>query len=452
MSNQDSPRFFDGFFCFLEHHPDLAKLKLFKRFGSVHTVLRLLSGVVVIWLFLPRTGSTANIVHRAFCNDVWSHASRWDKVKNVADMLIWLSALPVVVSVMTWRCGKQVKREAGVSITSQILTQLKLAFRFAVPSPWYYMFEFHRLDNRRRAAEYLYVFELKHNIYHRLRRRWTSQATLNTLSDKALFSQECERHGLAVIPTLATADHGRVNIFHGAGVLPARDLFFKPRRGAGGRGASRWYYFDSGEYRASSGVTCHEAVLREKLCENSCRRAYIVRPLVTNHEALKPINCGSLSTVRVMTCLDETGAIVITHTILRMARSPYASVDNFHQGGIAAPIDLKTGRVGQATDNGCNPDSQWHRVHPETGAAIEGLQLPFWPQVLELARQAHAVFSDLILAGWDIAILANGPCLVEGNKGPDLDVIQRLHRAPAGNGQIGRTLAFYLPQEIKRCL
>jgi hypothetical protein len=46
--------------------------------------------------------------------------------------------------------------------------------------------------------------------------------------------------------------------------------------------------------------------------------------------------------------------------------------------------------------------------------------------------------------GWDIAVLEDGPCVIEGNRGPDIDIHQRTCRGPIGNGRFGELLAFNL--------
>ena len=51
-----------------------------------------------------------------------------------------------------------------------------------------------------------------------------------------------------------------------------------------------------------------------------------------------------------------------------------------------------------------------------------------WSDVLEIARSAHAAFADQVVVGWDVAVLESGPQMIEGNKSPDLDIIQRTQR------------------------
>jgi hypothetical protein len=69
-----------------------------------------------------------------------------------------------------------------------------------------------------------------------------------------------------------------------------------------------------------------------------------------------------------------------------------------------------------------------------------------WDQVRDLVRRAHSVFGDWVVIGWDVAILADGPSLVEGNHGPDIDLIQRPLQMPFGNSRLGELIAFHLDQ------
>jgi hypothetical protein len=127
-----------------------------------------------------------------------------------------------------------------------------------------------------------------------------------------------------------------------------------------------------------------------------------------------------------------------------MAQGRNHVVDNFHAGGLAARVDLASGVLGRATDLGVLPTAGWRETHPNSGARITGRRLPLWAETLALVERAHAAFSDRILIGWDVGILADGPELVEGNGAPDLDIIQRTHREPVGNARLGELLAFHL--------
>ena len=72
-----------------------------------------------------------------------------------------------------------------------------------------------------------------------------------------------------------------------------------------------------------------------------------------------------------------------------------------------------------------------------------------WQETIDLAVRAHRIFPDYVLIGWDIAIVEDGPCVIEGNRGPDVDIHQRTSRAPIGDGRFGELLAFNLERKAR---
>jgi hypothetical protein len=67
-----------------------------------------------------------------------------------------------------------------------------------------------------------------------------------------------------------------------------------------------------------------------------------------------------------------------------------------------------------------------------------------WNELCDLVHRAHSAFDDWVVIGWDVAITAEGPRLVEGNSGPDIDLIQRPLRMAFGDTRLGELLAFHL--------
>ena len=414
-----------------------------------NTLVKALSGAAVLWTFLGDDGSTAAAIHRAFQRSAWEEVGPGERFTLLLGFLLWLPMTPVLSMLYTRRCGSRVRRDTGKGLLRQVREQLALAGRRAIPPPWYYMFELYEEERRPRSLEYLYRFETKAALYDILREHLTDPGTSTALSDKAAFAERCRRHDLPSVPALARAREGRITRLDGGTTgLPHCDLFFKPLRGAGGRGASSWSWNGDGSYRGGDGMVLDEAALTAWLEELSQGEEYVVRARVSNHPDLADLAGTALSTVRVLTCLDENGRPQVTHAMLRMASSADVVVDNFHAGGIAAAVALDSGILGPASDMGLRDESRWWDVHPVSGAPIRGRVVPHWDQVPELARRAHAAFPDQIAIGWDIGICEQGPLLVEGNKSPDLDIIQRIGREPVGNSRFGELLLFHVGRAL----
>jgi hypothetical protein len=86
-----------------------------------------------------------------------------------------------------------------------------------------------------------------------------------------------------------------------------------------------------------------------------------------------------------------------------------ATVDNFHFGGMIAPVDLATGRLGSGLRREGRLLAEIAH-HPDTGVAIEDHQLPLWDAVTSLVRRAHDAARGMPAIGWDVAINLAARC------------------------------------------
>jgi hypothetical protein len=418
------------------------------------------SGAVLVWGLLPDDGSPSTFIHKCFSREGWAESDRQGRLELCAGVLAWPLVMPAVVGFFTWRNGAWVKRKTGKGIFRQIGEQFALAATHSLLPPWYYIFELYEDDKRRRAGEYLNRFETKRFLYPFLRAHngglpVPAQRSTECLSDKALFAERCAAHGLPAVPAIMVLEQGAVvRRADGATRLPEVDLFVKLLRGTGGRGAQRWEYQGAGCYRDQHATVLDGGALIERLQAETraSGRGCVILPRLVNHPQIADLSNGALATVRAVTCRNERGEFEVTNASLRMAQGRRSIVDNFHAGGIVAKVDLSSGRVGPATDGAMalGPGRGWCDTHPDTGAAITGRTLPYWRETLALASRAHTeAFADHVVIGWDIGIVADGPCLIEGNKGPDLDLVQKSHREPLGNARLGELLAFNLRRTIE---
>lgn len=138
----------------------------------------------------------------------------------------------------------------------------------------------------------------------------------------------------------------------------------------------------------------------------------MIEEYVVQHPALQELSNSGLNTVRIFSQLDATGQVHWLGARLRITvNSP---VDNMAAGNLAAPIDLDTGIV-----NGPAVYSDITKleasVHPITGVDITGFAIPDWAETLELVRKAAKSLPQNRSIGWDVAITATGPELIEGN-------------------------------------
>ena len=148
---------------------------------------------------------------------------------------------------------------------------------------------------------------------------------------------------------------------------------------------------------------------------------YVVEPVLENHPDIKKVNPDCLNTIKVTTLFLNDGP-EIQSAIIRFGNR--SIVDNVHSGGIAAGINLETGRIEtEAIDR----HFKRYQNHPVTNEPILGSSIPMWTEVKQLAEQAASVTPEIRYASWDIAVTPLGPVLIEGNWDAEFKADQMLY-------------------------
>ena len=181
----------------------------------------------------------------------------------------------------------------------------------------------------------------------------------------------------------------------------------KPYDGLGGRDVEKVHAKDIEDLRAY-----HEHCIANRL---------FLEELVVQHEGMNALCPASVNTIRMMTFNDHGNPRMLWMG-LRIGNGVNA-VDNFHAQGLAASIDMETGKlVGNALDK----DNKEFTHHPTTGTRIDGFQIPCFEEAKALALKAAAQSDKILVVGWDVAISENGPVIIEGNRRPGFDMVQVL--------------------------
>lgn len=153
---------------------------------------------------------------------------------------------------------------------------------------------------------------------------------------------------------------------------------------------------------------------------NYCKNNRIfLEEVVKQNKELNKLCETSCNTIRIMT-FNNNGKPEILWAGLRIGNG-VNSVDNFHAGGMATEIDLKTGKLLRpALDKDLNEFTH----HPKTNIKIEGFQIPYFKEVKEMVKEAALESDKILVVGWDVAITDEGPLIIEGNRRPGFDVVQ----------------------------
>ncbi len=347
----------------------------------------------------------------------------------------------VLMALWFWaRSGMAVRRHGGRSLRAQWVDLLYLGLRERIDPISYYLYELYLPQRRAQAAHYLTRYNTKNGLFAALNRMPPAAYPQRTeLTDKLRFADWCERLGIRSPPVLLAIGGDAVPTEPDPARLDG-DLFVKPRHGSGARGTRLYRRFAPLRYLASDGTALSLAQLLAVLHTQGEKCALVVQRRLRNHPTLTDLAGESLLVVRVMTCLDAHGRPQITDAMLRVLAKLEPGWRRGADDEWVAAVDVDTGILGQMTGDVPETCTAWHDTHPITDAAVTGRRLPHWPALRALALAAHHGFRDRTIIGWDIAITADGPLIVEGNPNPDVLLIQRVQRAPLGLRPLGGLL------------
>lgn len=103
--------------------------------------------------------------------------------------------------------------------------------------------------------------------------------------------------------------------------------------------------------------------------------------------------------------------------MLRLPTQKSGGRGNLHQGAVGCGIHLKTGRLKAAIQS-----NSYIEEHPNTGASLLDLSLPFWDETLKLATRCSHL-AEIKYLGVDIVIHPEkGPMILEANARPGLSI------------------------------
>lgn len=351
--------------------------------------------------------------------------------------------------------GPTIAAEYGVSPQRQLLDQYLFRLRYDVMPADYYQLRLFLPERRPEAWAYVTPFAHRVLVQNPIRQRPSGET--ETLDNKLRFGAWCAAHQLPAATVVAAVETSVVPS-DPAPALPAADLFSKPRVGGCGRGVCVWRYGPAADgadrWHDDAARYTREPVdaagLLRALAADPARHPHLVQRRAVNHTDVRDLTLGGLCTVRAVTIREgavagDPGAFVLLLAYYRMPVGTTA-VDNVDAGGIAAPIDLATGRLGPGLRKKGGAGMSPIDVHPSTGAPITGRILPCWTELQALVTRAHGLLPTLGIIGWDVAITPKGPVLIEGNVSPCALASQMACGTPLGRtAYVARMLETGLP-------
>ena len=156
--------------------------------------------------------------------------------------------------------------------------------------------------------------------------------------------------------------------------------------------------------------------------------AGLLEELLIQHPDMSRLCPTSVNTVRIATLLGDKQEGIV-YAFLRIGNGKV--MDNVDQGGMAARVDLNSGKLlTVAADKAGNVFDR----HPMTGTPIVGFTIPYFEEAKQMCLTAMHKVPQVRFVAWDVAITADGPRFIEGNSFPSHAVPQFAAHYPDGIG------------------
>ena len=154
----------------------------------------------------------------------------------------------------------------------------------------------------------------------------------------------------------------------------------------------------------------------------------ILEELVRQHPKMASLCPTSVNTCRIATLLGDKQQGIV-YAFLRIGNGKV--MDNVDCGGMAARIDLDSGRL---LTVGADKQGNTFIKHPMTNTSIIGFTIPFWEEAKAMCLEAAQKIPQMRYVAWDVAITENGPTFIEGNSFPSHAIPQFAAHYPDGIG------------------
>jgi hypothetical protein len=253
----------------------------------------------------------------------------------------------------------------------------------------------------------------------------------SVLHDKLLFDSVFRRHPNLVPETyallrrgrvLAKSDVERIDSIDGVLDLLARKrrLVLKGTKGWGGTAVT--VLEDLGGDVSLGGTRVSRDEARREIAS---RKEHLLTEYVEQAAYAREIFSDSANSIRMLTMIDpDTREPFLARAVHRFGSQSTGRIDNFSHGGVCAPIDLETGRLGVGVRVLPSGRPEPIERHPDTNAPITGTVIPGWHDAVRRLLDVAREHPYLPYVGWDVVVMDDGIRLLEGNANTGMNVLQ----------------------------
>lgn len=138
----------------------------------------------------------------------------------------------------------------------------------------------------------------------------------------------------------------------------------------------------------------------------------LIEEKIKQNKSLSKLNKSSVNTLRIVTFYDGKQTHIL-NSVLKIGNG--GVTDNFSSGSMYTFVE--DGKIlVPAIDNKDNI----FKIHPISKVKIVGYEIPNYDKAIELVNECAMIIKEVRYVGWDVAILDNDVCLIEGNCYPGI--------------------------------
>ncbi len=344
-------------------------------------------------------------------------------------MLLFIS-WPFIAVMLSLRhvllLGKIVAQESGTGRFQQFVQLLRLAWFEFIHPRYYFLFRF--FDKTRMQKRGGYLCYRKNHVLFTALNGFVSGEPIN---NKVKFAEFCRANSLATPEIFACVERGEISFKVSPELWRAKDLVIKPLYGHKGRDILFAHAQGNGSYLFGDETLTHTELIQQ-IALDSRMEPFFIEERLCNHTVLESLSNGYLATIRMVSFLGQNHAPTFLAAILSV---PYDEmrISNFGRG---FPLKLESGEI--LPPPHAPMLEKWRKEFEEANQNAVGKIIPYWRETKELITQAHRLLPEYFSLGWDVAITANGPVILETNIGWDTDSIQYFHDLPLGDTEFAR--------------
>ena len=308
-------------------------------------------------------------------------------------------------------CVNEAHERSGKPKAMLLLDIIHCIRKFGAGYYDYLIFEFYEMDDAQRAT---YMTRLRNKRFDDM---INDPVDAEIFDDKSRFYAHFSDYLRRGWLDLATASDEELAQF-----LSSREyVIAKPSEGECGKGIEKLRLTDFG--------SMDEAMAYLRAPEQGFG---VVEDLLVQHPEMSRLYPHSVNCMRMATVWWQ-GQAHLLYAVLKTGNHG-KFVDNLENGGFACHMDLATGTV---VGPGHTNTQELAEEHPMTGVRFEGFEVPFFEEACELVKSAAGVIPTVGYIGWDVAIAADGPAIIEGNHYAAYDFPQLPDRSQPRRGLAG---------------